>query len=66
MTVEVWLDGELQQAVEVTAANLFRFDNKFVVGSVAKFLRVEVECGQRCERAVPDGNRARELVVVEA
>jgi hypothetical protein len=31
MTVEVWLDGQLKQAVEITPANLFQFDNKFVV-----------------------------------
>jgi hypothetical protein len=31
MTVEVWLDGELQKAVEVTPATLFSFDNKFVL-----------------------------------
>jgi len=30
MTVEVWLDGQLQKAVEITAENLFSFDNKFV------------------------------------
>jgi uncharacterized protein YfaS (alpha-2-macroglobulin family) len=31
MTVEVWLDGQLQKAVEVTPATLFTFDNKFVL-----------------------------------
>jgi len=31
MTVEVWLDGQLQKAVEVTPATLFSFDNKFVL-----------------------------------
>ena len=31
MTVEVWLDGQLQKAVEITSANLFQFDNKLVV-----------------------------------
>jgi hypothetical protein len=31
MTVEVWLDGKLQKAVEITPKNLFLFDNKFVV-----------------------------------
>ncbi|NQT15186.1 MAG: alpha-2-macroglobulin, partial [Planctomycetes bacterium] len=31
MTVEVHLDGELQKAVEITPANLFAFDNKFVL-----------------------------------
>ena len=34
MTVEVWLDGELQKAVEITSANLFQFDNKLVVEGV--------------------------------
>jgi len=31
MTVEVWLDGELAQAVEITPATLFQFDNSFVI-----------------------------------
>ncbi len=31
MTVEVWLDGERQKAVEITPENLFAFDNKFVL-----------------------------------
>jgi len=31
MTVEVWLDGKLQKAVEITPKNLFQFDNKFVI-----------------------------------
>lgn len=31
MTVEVWLDGKLQKAVEITKANLFQFDNALVV-----------------------------------
>jgi hypothetical protein len=31
MTVEVWIDGQMKQAVEITAKNLFRFDNKFVL-----------------------------------
>ncbi len=30
MTVEVWLDGALQQAVEITPATLFQFDDRFV------------------------------------
>ena len=34
MTVEVWLDGELEKAVEITSANLFQFDNKLVVEGV--------------------------------
>ena len=35
MTVELYLDGELQKAVEITAANLFTFDNKFVLSGEA-------------------------------
>ncbi len=31
MTVEVWFDGQLQKAVEVTPATLFTFDNKLVL-----------------------------------
>ncbi|MEA1951072.1 MAG: alpha-2-macroglobulin family protein [Planctomycetota bacterium] len=31
MTVEVWIDGELKKAIEITSANLFTFDNKFVM-----------------------------------
>jgi len=31
MTVEVWLDGKLQKAVEITPATLFDFDNRFVL-----------------------------------
>jgi len=31
MTVQVLLDGELQKTVEITPANLFLFDNKFVL-----------------------------------
>jgi alpha-2-macroglobulin len=31
MTVEVWLDGEKKQEVKITAADLFTFDNKFVL-----------------------------------
>lgn len=31
MTVEVWLDGQLAQAVEITPATLFQFDNSFVI-----------------------------------
>lgn len=30
-TVEVWLDGELKKSVEITAKDLFTFDNVFVV-----------------------------------
>jgi len=35
MTVEVWLDGQLQKAVEITPATLFTFDNKFVLDGEA-------------------------------
>jgi uncharacterized protein YfaS (alpha-2-macroglobulin family) len=31
MTVEVWIDGQQRQAVEITQANLFQFDNSFVI-----------------------------------
>jgi len=31
MTVEVWMNGELKKAVEITSDNLFTFDNKFVL-----------------------------------
>ena len=31
MTVEVWYDGQLQKAVEITPATLFTFDNRFVL-----------------------------------
>ncbi len=31
MTVEVYFDGKLQKAVEITPKNLFTFDNKFVL-----------------------------------
>jgi uncharacterized protein YfaS (alpha-2-macroglobulin family) len=31
MTVEVYFDGKLQKAVEITPQNLFAFDNKFVL-----------------------------------
>ena len=32
MTVEVYYDGKLQKAVEITPQTLFTFDNKFVLG----------------------------------
>ena len=35
MTVEVWLDGKLQKAVEITPATLFTFDNAFVLAGKA-------------------------------
>ena len=31
MTVEVWLDGKKEKEVQITAADLFTFDNKFVL-----------------------------------
>jgi uncharacterized protein YfaS (alpha-2-macroglobulin family) len=31
MTVEIYYDGKLQKAVEITAKNLFMYDNKFVL-----------------------------------
>jgi uncharacterized protein YfaS (alpha-2-macroglobulin family) len=31
LTVEVWLDGKKQKEVKITAADLFTFDNKFVL-----------------------------------
>ena len=31
LSVEVWYDGKLQKAVEITPATLFTFDNKFVL-----------------------------------
>ncbi len=31
MTVEIWLDGEMKRAVEITPEVLFQFDNTFVV-----------------------------------
>jgi hypothetical protein len=31
MFVEIWLDGEKRQEVQITADNLFTFDNKFVL-----------------------------------
>lgn len=44
MTVEVWLDGELQKAVEITSQNLFTFDNKFLLsGKEVKEGKHEVE-----------------------
>jgi uncharacterized protein YfaS (alpha-2-macroglobulin family) len=44
MTVEVWLDGELQKAVEITPQNLFTFDNKFLLsGKEVKEGKHEVE-----------------------
>ena len=39
MTVEVYLDGKLQKAVEITPANLFTFDNKFVLDGDARHRR---------------------------
>ncbi len=31
LTLEVWLDGKKQKEVQITAENLFTFDNKFVL-----------------------------------
>ena len=36
MTVEVWLDGKKQKEVQITAADLFTFDNKFVLHGDAR------------------------------
>jgi len=38
MVVEIWIDGQLQKAAEITAENLFTFDNKFLLlgGEVAE------------------------------
>jgi alpha-2-macroglobulin len=35
MTVEVFYDGKLQKAVEITAKNLFQFDNQFTLEGAA-------------------------------
>lgn len=35
MTVEVWFDGKLQKAVEITPQTLFTFDNAFVLQGAA-------------------------------
>ena len=35
MTVEVWLDGKKRKEVKIDAANLFTFDNKFVLAGDA-------------------------------
>jgi uncharacterized protein YfaS (alpha-2-macroglobulin family) len=35
MTVEVWIDGELKKAVEITPQNLFAFDNTVVIAGEA-------------------------------
>ncbi|MEE8452661.1 MAG: MG2 domain-containing protein, partial [Thermoguttaceae bacterium] len=48
MTVEVWLDGKLQQTVEITPANLFHFDNKFVIeGEAITAGKHEIELRKR-------------------
>ncbi|WP_425614362.1 alpha-2-macroglobulin [Anatilimnocola sp. NA78] len=48
MTVEVWLDGEMKQAVEITKENLFTFNNKFVLsGADVKDGKHEVELRRR-------------------
>jgi hypothetical protein len=35
LLVEVWIDGEMQQAVEITPETLFAFDNSFVIEGAA-------------------------------
>ena len=35
LTVEVWLDGQKQKEVKIDSANLFTFDNKFVLEGAA-------------------------------
>ena len=35
MTVEIWVDQRLRKAVEITPANLFSFDNRFVLAGEA-------------------------------
>ena len=35
MTVEVWIDGEMKKAVEITPQNLFTFDGSFVLSGEA-------------------------------
>ena len=35
LTVEVWLDGQKQKEVKIDSANLFTFDNKFVLEGTA-------------------------------
>ena len=43
-TIEVWLDGQKQKEVKITAADLFTFDNKFVLeGDAVKSGEHELE-----------------------
>ena len=50
MTVEVYYDGKLQKAVEITPKNLFTFDNKFVLEGDA------VDAGPAHDRAEEEGH----------
>lgn len=53
MTVEILLDGKLQKEVEISAKNLFTFDNKFVVtGSDLTDGQHKVEIRRKGEGAV--------------
>jgi len=48
LTVEVWIDGEMKKAVEITKDNLFTYDNKFVLsGADLKDGKHEVELRRR-------------------
>ncbi|QDU29498.1 MG2 domain protein [Anatilimnocola aggregata] len=48
LTVEVWMDGEMKKAVEITKENLFTYDNKFVLsGADVKDGKHEVELRRR-------------------
>lgn len=48
MTVEVFIDGEQKQVIEITKANLFTFQNKFVLtGADVKDGKHEVELRKR-------------------
>ena len=51
MTVEVYYDGKLQKAVEITPKNLFTFDNKFVLEGDA------IAAGPAHGRAEEEGRR---------
>ena len=53
MTVEVWIDGQQQKEVEITAANLFTFDNKFVLDGE------EVAAGEHTVEIRKTGRAAR-------
>ncbi len=51
MTVEVWLDGKMYKEVKIDAANLFSFDNKFVLKGDA------VESGKHALEITAKGHR---------